>query len=76
MATPSQALSSDIIIYPESSRKPMADNTQQFRWIVTIKENLEILYADRLRQQAKAKRQKAERLSTRLRELGVDLDSV
>ncbi|MGF1520880.1 MAG: hypothetical protein ACFBSF_00995 [Leptolyngbyaceae cyanobacterium] len=54
----------------------MADNTQQFRWIVTIKENLEILYADRLRQQAKAKRQKAERLSTRLRELGVDLDSV
>jgi len=23
----------------------MADNTKQFRWIVTIKENLEILFA-------------------------------
>ncbi len=34
------------IIYPESDGRPMADNTQQFRWIVTIKENLEILFAD------------------------------
>jgi len=25
----------------------MADNTKQFRWIVTIKENLELLFADR-----------------------------
>jgi Uma2 family endonuclease len=33
------------IIYPESDGQPMADNTQQFRWIVTIKENLEILFA-------------------------------
>ncbi len=24
----------------------MADNTKQFRWIVTIKENLEILFAN------------------------------
>ncbi len=23
----------------------MSDNTQQFRWIVTIKENLELIYA-------------------------------
>ena len=37
--------SSDII-YPDSDGQPMADNTQQFRWIVTIKENLEILFAD------------------------------
>jgi Uma2 family endonuclease len=35
------------LIYPESDGKPMADNTKQFRWIVTIKENLEILFADR-----------------------------
>jgi hypothetical protein len=28
------------IIYPDSDGKPMADNTKQFRWIVTIKENL------------------------------------
>lgn len=35
------------IIYPESDGQPMADNTKQFRWIVTIKENLELLFADR-----------------------------
>jgi Uma2 family endonuclease len=33
------------IIYPESDGQPMADNTKQFRWIVIIKENLEILFA-------------------------------
>ncbi|MEH1946168.1 MAG: Uma2 family endonuclease [Nostoc sp.] len=33
------------VIYPESDGQPMADNTKQFRWIVTIKENLEILFA-------------------------------
>ena len=32
--------------YPDSDGKPIADNTKQFRWIVTIKENLEILFAD------------------------------
>lgn len=34
------------ILYPESDGKTMADNTKQFRWIVTIKENLEWLYAN------------------------------
>lgn len=33
------------IIYPESDGQPMADNTQQFRWIVLLKENLECLFA-------------------------------
>lgn len=33
------------LIYPESDGQPMADNTIQFRWIVTIKENLELLLA-------------------------------
>ncbi|NEQ38517.1 MAG: Uma2 family endonuclease [Okeania sp. SIO3I5] len=33
------------IIYPDSDGQPMADNTKQFRWIVIIKENLEILFA-------------------------------
>jgi len=33
------------IVYPENDGKPMSDNTEQFRWIVTIKENLEILFA-------------------------------
>jgi Uma2 family endonuclease len=34
------------IIYPDSDGKPMADNTIQFRWIVLIKENLELIFAD------------------------------
>jgi Uma2 family endonuclease len=33
------------IVYPDSDGQPMADNTKQFRWIVTIKENLEWLLA-------------------------------
>ncbi|MCG9889458.1 MAG: Uma2 family endonuclease [Thermosynechococcaceae cyanobacterium MS004] len=34
-------------LYPESDGNPVADNTEQFSWIVLIKENLEILFADR-----------------------------
>lgn len=34
------------VIYPESDGQPMADKTQQFRWIVVIKENLERLFAE------------------------------
>ena len=33
------------LLYPDSDGKPMSDNTEQFRWIVAIKENLEILFA-------------------------------
>jgi Uma2 family endonuclease len=33
------------IIYPEQDGQPMSDNTKQFRWIVTIKENLELIFA-------------------------------
>jgi Uma2 family endonuclease len=33
------------LIYPDSDGQPMSDNTKQFRWIVLIKENLEILFA-------------------------------
>lgn len=36
----------DTIIYPESDGQPMADNREQFTWIVKIKENLEILFAN------------------------------
>jgi Uma2 family endonuclease len=36
------------IIYPDSDGQPMADNTQQFRWIVLLKENLECLFANDL----------------------------
>ena len=34
------------VVYPDSDGQPMAENTKQFRWIVTIKENLELLFAD------------------------------
>ena len=34
------------IDYPDSDGQPMADNTKQFRWIVVIKENLELLFAE------------------------------
>jgi Uma2 family endonuclease len=33
------------IQYPDCDGNPMSDNTEQFRWIVMIKENLEILFA-------------------------------
>ncbi len=34
------------IEYPDDDGNPMAENTLQFQWIVTIKENLEALFAD------------------------------
>jgi Uma2 family endonuclease len=33
------------ILYPQSDGKPMAEGTEQYDWIVMIKENLEILFA-------------------------------
>ena len=35
------------VIYPDSDGEPMADNTLQFEWIVTIKENLDLVFVDR-----------------------------
>jgi len=35
------------IVYPDSDGKPMAENTLQFQWIVTIKEGLERVFHDR-----------------------------
>ncbi len=35
------------INYPDSDGKPMAENTLQFQWIVTIKEGLDHVYHDR-----------------------------
>jgi Uma2 family endonuclease len=32
-------------LYPDSDGKPMAENTEQYRWIVILKENLEIFFA-------------------------------
>ncbi len=35
------------VVYPESDGQPIAENTLQFRWIVTIKEGLEAVFRDR-----------------------------
>ncbi len=35
------------LIYPESDGEPIAENTLQFEWIVTIKGNLDYLFSDR-----------------------------
>lgn len=35
------------IVYPDSDGEPMAENTLQFQWIVTIKEGLERVFRDR-----------------------------
>jgi Uma2 family endonuclease len=34
-------------VYPDSDGEPMADNTVQFEWIVTLQGNLDLLYRDR-----------------------------
>lgn len=39
-------INSPKITYPDSDGQPMSDNTLQFHWIVTLKENLELLFSD------------------------------
>src|SRR6516225_4483804 len=34
------------VVYPESDGGPIAENTRQFRWIVTIQGGLDALFAD------------------------------
>lgn len=46
MTTKLQSSTQPELVYPESDGQPMADNTKQFRWIVTIKEGLEWLFKD------------------------------
>jgi Uma2 family endonuclease len=36
----------EAIVYPESDGQPVAENTRQFEWIVTIKGGLDALFAD------------------------------
>ena len=42
-----QWVSRPSVHYPDSDGRPMAENTLQFRWIVTIKEGLDALFRDR-----------------------------
>jgi Uma2 family endonuclease len=37
--------SEEDLLYPDSDGLPVAENTEQYQWIVAIKENLEILFA-------------------------------
>ncbi len=37
----------DAVVYPDSDGKPMAENTLQYEWIVTIRENLARMFKDR-----------------------------
>jgi Uma2 family endonuclease len=46
MSTTIPRATESAVVYPESDGQPMAENTLQFRWIVTIKENLETLFQD------------------------------
>ncbi len=46
MTTQIQLPSQQQVIYPESDGQPMADNTKQFRWIVTIQGGLDALFKD------------------------------
>ena len=44
MATTAPPTEPDVV-YPDSDGKPMADNTLQYEWIVTLKGNLDALFA-------------------------------
>ena len=46
MIAPQQTLEPDTVVYPDSDGKPMAENTRQAEWIVTIMGNLACQYRD------------------------------
>lgn len=46
MVTQLQSPDKSKIIYPDDNGEPMSNNTEQFRLIVEIKENLELLFGD------------------------------
>ncbi|WP_413175532.1 Uma2 family endonuclease [Anabaena azotica] len=46
MVTQPLPLNASEVIYPDSDGQPMANNTEQFRWILVIQQNLDWLFAD------------------------------
>src|SRR5262245_62047214 len=46
MSTYSQIMAAQETAYPDSDGQPMADNTRQFRWIVTIQGGLDALFSE------------------------------
>src|SRR6185437_6088363 len=43
---PQTPASKQVVVYPDTDGEPMAENTLQFEWIVTIKEGLERAFRD------------------------------
>ena len=46
IGTPQPLLGQPGVVYPETDGEPMAENTRQFRWIVTIQGGLDALFRD------------------------------
>jgi Uma2 family endonuclease len=46
MSIDTQPITAQEIVYPDSDGKPMADNTKQFRWIVTIEGGIDAQFQD------------------------------
>ncbi len=46
MAVPAEVIAKPETVYPDSDGQPMADNTRQFRWIMTIQGGLDALFRD------------------------------
>jgi Uma2 family endonuclease len=46
MVAHAESLTPTEVIYPDSDGQPMANNTEQFNWILVIQQNLDWLYAD------------------------------
>ena len=46
MTTAIDTETQEAIVYPDSDGRPMADNTLQFRWIVTIEGGIDALFSD------------------------------
>ncbi|MBD2166294.1 Uma2 family endonuclease [Calothrix membranacea FACHB-236] len=46
MVAHAESLTQTEVIYPDSDGQPMANNTEQFRWILVIQQNLDWLYAN------------------------------
>ena len=44
---PTTTKSPPAVYYPDSDGQPMADNTLQFEWIVTLQGNLDLMFRDR-----------------------------
>ena len=47
MSTNARKPATRVVEYPDNDGRPMSENTLQFEWIVTIKEGLATLFADR-----------------------------